>query len=66
MIQVQVEVVSGSHTSCRINSDARKRGEASRITGTGGIDVGRCFIFEAGLFVVGPLSGSDDQVLEDT
>lgn len=65
MVKVQIEVVSGSHTSCRIDSDARKRGETSRITGTSGVNVGRCFVFEAGLFIVGPLSGGDDQVLED-
>lgn len=63
---MQIKVIPGSDTPCRINSDARKRGETSRITGTSGVDVSRCFVFEAGLFIVGPLSGGDDQVLEDT
>lgn len=59
-------MISGSHTSRRIDSDARKRGETSRITSASGIDTSRSFVFEAGLFVIRPLSGGGDQVLEDT
>jgi hypothetical protein len=62
---MQVEVVSRTYTSGRIDSYAGKRSQASRITGTGGVYTGGSFVFESGLFVVGPLARSVDKVLED-
>jgi hypothetical protein len=62
---MQVEMISGAYASCRINSYTCKRGKATRIAGTGGIYTGGGFVFESGLFVVGPLARSVDKVLED-
>jgi hypothetical protein len=62
---MEVKVVSGSHISRRVNSDARKGGETSRIACASGVNTGRGFVFKTSLFVVGSLSGSCDQVLED-
>jgi hypothetical protein len=62
---MQVEVVSRTYASGRIDSYAGKGCQASRITGTGGIYTGGGFVFESGLFVVGSLARSVDKVLED-
>ena len=62
---MQIEMISGAYASGRIDSDTCKRGKATRITGTGGIYTGGSFVFESGLFVVGPLARSVDKVLED-
>jgi hypothetical protein len=62
---VEIEMISGAHATGWINSYAGKWSQTSRIASTGGIDAGSGFVFESGLFVVGSLARSGDEILED-